>query len=185
MDERAVPLSDLPEHVAEVLDGRGAAQTNLYRALSNSPAMVDAWLHFLWDLRDRCHSPRALREIAILRTAVRSRSDYEWAHHLRMARSAGVTEEQVAAVADWRRAGDAFGPQERLALELADAIVDCAVPDTLVDEAVRAWGPEKYVELVVTVSAYVMVPRVLDALRVPLEDVVARTRLELPDRGSR
>lgn len=177
MNDRPVPLSDLPEHVADVLQRRGAAQINLYQALANSPAMVDTWLHFLWGLRDGCESPRALRELVILQTAVRARSDYEWAHHVRMARSTGVSEEQIAAIAGSQRASDALGAEERLALRLADAVIDCSVPDALVDEAVRTWGAERYVELVLTISAYVMVPRVLDALRVPLEDAVAGTRL--------
>ncbi|HVC15111.1 MAG TPA: carboxymuconolactone decarboxylase family protein [Acidimicrobiales bacterium] len=178
MDTRAVPLADLPDQVAGLLRDRGAAQINLYKALANSPAMVDAWRHFLWDLRDRCRSPRSHREIAILRTAVRSRSDYEWVHHVQMARSAGVSDEQIAAVKVWPRSEGVFNPEEELVLELADALVDGAVPDALVDRAVRWWGPETYVELVVTTSAYVMVPRVLDGLRVPLEAAVAGTRLD-------
>lgn len=177
MEERLVPFADLPDHVADVLRDRGAAQLNLYRTLANSPAMVDAWLHFLWDLRDRCATPRPLRELMILRAGVRSRSDYEWAHHVRMALASGVSEDKVAAAKDWPASSDAFGTHERVALELADAIVDGAVPDALVAKAVETWGVEGYVELVVTTAAYVMVPRVLDALRVPLEDSVAGTWL--------
>ncbi len=177
MDARPVPLAGLPDNVADVLRDRGAAQVNLYRALANSPVMVDAWLHFLWDLRDRCGTPRALRELMILRTGVRSGSDYEWAHHVRMARSAGVPDEKVAAVKGWPSAPEFFDAAELVALELADAIVDGTVPDALVAEAVKTWGAEGYVELVVTGAAYVMVPRVLDALRVPLEDGIAGTRL--------
>lgn len=159
----------MPEHVADELRRRGAAQANLYRALSNSPAVVDAWLGFIWALRDRCGTPRALREIAILRTAVRCGSDYEWAHHVRMAREAGVPDSKIEAVKDWARSRASFSDREVLALQLADTIVEGAVPEPLVRAGVEAFGPEAYVELAVTVSAYVMVPRVLDALRVPLE----------------
>lgn len=178
MEEAVVPFAELPEHVAEMLRDRGASQLNLYRTLANSPNMVDSWLHFLWDLRDRCRTPRPLRELMILRTGVRSGSDYEWAHHVRMARGAGVTEDKVAGVREWPASAERFDEAERLALELADAIIDLAVPDALVTKAMKIWGPEGYVELVVTTAAYVMVPRVLDALRVPLEDEVAGTTLD-------
>lgn len=178
MEERVVPFAELPEHVAEVLRDRGASQLNLYRALANSPDMVDTWLHFLWGLRDRCRTPRPLRELMILRTGVRSGSDYEWAHHVRMARAVGVTEGKVAGVKEWPASVERFGEDEQFALELADAIVDGAVPDALVTKAMKTWGPQGYVELVVTTAAYVMVPRVLDALRVPLEDEVAGTTLD-------
>ncbi len=173
-EPRALPLAELPDHVAELLHARGAAQVNLYRALANSPAIVDAWLHFLWDLRDRCHTRRSLRELMILRTAARSRSGYEWAHHVQMARAAGFSDDRIAAVKA-AQSSEVFDEEERLALDLADAIIDGSVPDGLVDDSVRTWGPEGYVELVVTTSTYVMVPRVLDALRVPLEDTVAGT----------
>lgn len=162
----------MPAHVEEVLRGRGAAQTNLYRVLSNSPAVADAWLGFIWALRDRCRTPRPLRELAILRSAVRSGSDYEWAHHVRMARAAGVPDAQVDAVKDWTRSLARFSDDEVLALRLADAIFEGEVPDLLFEAGVEAFGPEEYVELVVTISAYFMVPRVLDALRVPLEDAL-------------
>jgi alkylhydroperoxidase family enzyme len=176
MSEPAAPLVELPAHVADLLRDRNAAQINLYRALANSPEMVDTWLRFIWDLRDNCETPRSLREIGILRTAIRNGSDYEWAHHVRMARAAGVSEDQLAALKE-RGHSEVFSDEERLVLGLADAIVDGAVTDEVLRSALRTWGPARYVELVLTLSAYVMVPRVLDALRVPLEESVVETRL--------
>lgn len=164
-----VPAAGLPEDVAAMLAGRGAAQLNLYRALANSPAVVRAWRDFLWTLRDDCISPRSLREIAILRTAVRHCSQYEWFHHASMAVAAGVDTRVVASLGRWRDA-DALSDDERLVLELADAVCDGHVPQALAETALDRFGAERYVELVVTIGTYVMVPRVLDALGVPTED---------------
>jgi 4-carboxymuconolactone decarboxylase len=166
-----VPPADLPEDVEAFLAGRGAAQVNLYRALANSPDLVRAWRTFLWDVRDRCEAPRSLRELVVLRCAVRHASEYEWAHHAAMARAAGVREEQIAAVIG-RSDADCFGPDERLALELTDAVCDGAVSDDLAARAVGRFGPGVYVELALTAAAYVMAARVLDALGVPLEDTM-------------
>jgi 4-carboxymuconolactone decarboxylase len=164
-----VPAAGLPEDVAAMLAGRQAAQLNLYRALANSAAVVRAWRDFLWSLRDDCISPRALREIAILRTAVRHRSQYEWFHHVSMAVAAGVDTRVVASLGRWRDA-DTLSGDERLVLELADAVCDGHVPQPLAETALERFGAERYVELVVTIGSYVMVPRVLDALGVPAED---------------
>ena len=164
-----VPAARLPEDVAVMLAGRGAAQLNLYRALANSAAIVRAWRDFLWSLRDDCISPRALREIAILRTAVRHRSQYEWLHHASMAVAAGVGTQVVASLGQWRDA-DTLSDDQRLVLELADAVCDGQVPQALAETALERFGAERYVELVVTIGTYVMVPRVLDALGVPTED---------------
>lgn len=163
-----VPPAELPGEVADFLGSRRAAQLNLYRALSNSPDMVRAWMSFLWDLRDRCASPRGLRELMILRCAARHSSEYEWAHHVEMARHAGLTEAQIRDVRQPASA-DCFTESERLALELTDAICDCSVSEELAARVVEHFGPGVYVELSLTAAAYTMVARVLDALGVPLE----------------
>ena len=163
-----MPLAPLPADVEEVLRNRGAAQVNLYRALANAPAISRAWLGFLWALRDDCDTPRSLRELLILRTAVRHSSAYEWHHHEAMALAAGLSPEKVAAVASWQDFPE-FDPAERAVLSLTDAICDGDVREEIWQEATRWFEPGELVELVVTAAAYVMVPRVLDALAVPVE----------------
>jgi alkylhydroperoxidase family enzyme len=161
------PLAEIPPDVARTLSARGARQLNLYRALSSSPEVVHAWLGFIWALRDDCvATPRLLRELVILRTAVRHASPYEWHHHKIMA--AGLGEEKIAAVASWRGAA-VFDEGERAALELADAICDGEVPAGVSRAVAERFGDRGLVELAVTAAAYVMVPRVLSALGVQLE----------------
>ena len=164
-----VPPADLPPDVAGFLGHRQAAQVNLYRALANSPDLVRAWRAFLWDLRDRCASPRELRELVVLRCAARHASAYEWVHHVAMARAAGVSDAQIESVAESPGA-ECFSADERLALELTDAVCDCGVSDELARRAVDRVGPGVYVELCLTAAAYAMAARVLDALGVPLEE---------------
>jgi enoyl-CoA hydratase/carnithine racemase/alkylhydroperoxidase family enzyme len=161
------PLAELPPDVARTLQDRGARQLNLYRALSSSPEVVRAWLGYIWSLRDDCvATPRLLRELVILRTAVRHGSAYEWHHHRIMA--AGLGEEKLAAVAGWRDA-TVFDEAERTALELADAVCDGEVPAGVARAVAERFGDRGLVELAVTAAAYVMVPRVLSALGVEIE----------------
>lgn len=161
------PLAELPPDVARTLGDRGARQLNLYRALSSSPEVVRAWLGYIWSLRDDCvATPRLLRELVILRTAVRHGSAYEWHHHRIMA--AGLGEEKLAAVAAWRDA-TVFDEAERAALELADAVCDGEVQGEVARAVAERFGDRGLVELAVTAAAYVMVPRVLSALGVQLE----------------
>jgi enoyl-CoA hydratase len=161
------PLAELPPDVAQTLQDRGARQLNLYRALSSSPEVARAWLGYIWSLRDDCvATPRLLRELVILRTAVRHASLYEWHHHRLMA--AGLGEEKLAAVADWRGSA-VFSEDERTALELADAVCDGEVPGEVARAVAGRFGDRGLVELAVTAGAYVMVPRVLSALGVEIE----------------
>jgi len=163
-----VPLAPIPADIEEALRARGATQLNLYRALANSPALTRAWLGFLWAVRDDCNTPRSLRELVILRTAAQHESAYEWHHHEAMALAAGVAPAKVAAVRSWEVSG-VFDDAERSVLALTDAICSGGVPEEVWLEVASRFDAEGLVELVVTAATYVMVPRVLDALAVPIE----------------
>jgi 4-carboxymuconolactone decarboxylase len=164
-----LPLRDPHPAAAEKIAQLGARQLNLYRALANAPDMLDAWLRFAWSLRDDCTTPRVLRELMILRTATVMRSDYEWHQHRDMARRAGAPTEQIDAISAWQTA-DCFSAQERVALMLTDAILTGHVNDSVQEALARHFSDQERVELVATAGFYAMVPRVLDALRVPIEE---------------
>ena len=162
------PYVDIPADVEADLATRGGRPVNLYRTLANAPDMLRTWIDFAWGLRQRCRTSRSLRELMILRTAQLQNSEYEWRSHRVMARHAGVTEEQVAELAMWRHA-PCFGPAERAALALTEAVVSGAVDDTVHAELARYFDREECIELALTAAAYCMVPRVLAALDVSYE----------------
>ncbi len=141
---------------------------NLYRALGNHPGLVTAWTEFANAIRHDSRTPRALRELMILRTAQIARSEYEWAHHLRMARKAGVPEAQIAALAGWRDSS-LFDARERAALALTEGVMACNVSDELYAEVKRRFNDAEFVELSLTAAFYAMVSRMLDAMRVELD----------------
>lgn len=163
-----VPPAELPPEVSELLRTRQAAQVNLYRVLASSPEMVKAWASFIWALRDDCQSPRILRELVILRVAVRQESSYEWLHHFRMSRQAGLSEEQICHVRCYK-AATCYSESERIAMEVADAVCDGGISAEEAARAIGHFGPPAYVELCLTAAAYVMVARTLEMLGVPLE----------------
>lgn len=164
----AIPLTQLPDDVAATVADAGAQQVNLYRSLGHAPDLLRAWIDFAWALRGHDKTSRHLRELMILRTALLHHSQYEWHQHRRMAREVGVTDHQVAELQMWATS-DAFDAQERAALALTDAIVAGAVPDEIIEELDRHFDQAQRVELTVTAGFYAMVPRILDALRVPVE----------------
>lgn len=163
-----IPLAPLPDDVARRVAELGAKQVNLYHALAHAPDLLRATMAFAWDLREHDATPRRLRELMILRTAVLHQAPYEWHQHRRMAREAGVTESEVAELQMWRTS-KAFRPAERAALALTDAIVAGEVPHDVNEEIDRHFDHAQRVELTLTAAFYAMVPRVLDALGVPIE----------------
>lgn len=165
----AIPLTLLPEDIQSMVDEVGAKQVNLYKALAHSRDLLRAWIAFAWALRGNDATSRQLRELMILRTAQLHKSYYEWHQHRRMAAEAGVTDYEVAELEMWR-SSKAFGPETRAALAFTDAIVEGRVPAQINDDLALHFDLAQRVELTVTAAFYSMVPRVLEALGVPVED---------------
>jgi 4-carboxymuconolactone decarboxylase len=154
--------------LSERLASLGGRPVNLYRALANQPDVLAAWMEFAWALRLKCRSPREVRELMILRQAQAFGSEYEWAHHRAMALSAGVTEDKIEVLARWRDS-ELFSGPERAVLAYAEGVLDGEVAEPVAAELARWFAPAEVIELTVTAGFYAMVPRVLDALGVPLE----------------
>jgi alkylhydroperoxidase family enzyme len=163
-----VPMAGFEPVLKKRLEELWGTPPNLYRGLANHPQIIAAWTEFANTLRHGSRTPRALRELVILRGAQLSASEYEWAHHLRMARKAGVREAQIEALPDWRVSPE-FDSREKAALALAEAVTRGRVSDEVYDEAVKHFDHHDYVELAVTAGFYAMVARTLDALGIQLE----------------
>jgi 4-carboxymuconolactone decarboxylase len=141
---------------------------NLYHCLANHPRLVAAWSDFSKALRHDTRTPRALRELVILRGAQLMKSEYEWAQHLKMARKAGISDAQIEALSSWKKS-NLFDAREKAALALAEAVTQGKVSDEVYAEAMRHFDHHDYVELSITAAFYAMVGRMLDAMGVQLE----------------
>jgi len=166
-----VPLADFEPALKQRLEALWGTPPNLYRALANHPALVAAWTEFSKMLRHDTRTPRALRELLILRGGQLMGSEYEWAQHLPMARKAGVREAQINALAQWRTSRE-FDEREKAALALAEAVTHGRMTDDVHAQAMRHFDHHDYVELAAVAAFYAMVGRMLDAMAVPLDEDV-------------
>jgi alkylhydroperoxidase family enzyme len=167
-----VPMAEFEPALRKRLEELWGEPPNLYRGLGNHPKLVAAWTEFSKTLRYDTRTPRALRELMILRGAQLMNSEYEWAQHLRMARKSGVSDAQIAALASWKDSKE-FTPKEKAALRLAEAVTRGRVTDEDHAEALRHFDHHDYVELAIVAAFYAMVGRMLDAMGVPLDaDIV-------------
>jgi alkylhydroperoxidase family enzyme len=96
-----VPLAEFEPALKKRLEKLWSTPPNLYRALGNHPQLTAAWTEFARALRYDARTPRALRELVILRGTQLMRSEYEWAPHLVMARKSGVRESQIEDLSSW------------------------------------------------------------------------------------
>jgi alkylhydroperoxidase family enzyme len=176
---KRVPMADFEPALKKRLEELWGTPPNLYRGLGNHPKLVAAWTEFSKTLRYDTRTPRPLRELVILRGAQVMKSEYEWAQHLKMARKAGVREEQIAALADWRKSGE-FDAKEKAALALAEAVTQGRVTDEVYAEATKHFDHADYVELSMVAAFYAMVARMLDAMGIQLEPEVRDFSPKLP-----
>jgi alkylhydroperoxidase family enzyme len=158
--------------LAELFDwvrAQGVEVPALYRVIGNEPTLLKAWIAFAWSLRLDARTPRALRELLIMRGAQLQVVAYEWAHHWPMAVTAGVSEDQLRALATWQTS-ELFDDDERLVLQLADEVAGGTGGSEETMASLRArFGDAAAVELTLTASFYVCVARFLNSIDLELE----------------
>jgi len=94
------------------------------------------------------------RELVVLRVAALRRSDYEWRQHLMLAGDAGITEEEIARIAEGPGA-PGWGTLDRAMLNAVDELVnDAMVADGTWEELSGELDREQIMDLVFTVGAY-------------------------------
>lgn len=116
------------------------------------------------------------REIAIDRTTVRCRSEYEWGVHVALfAERAGLTPQQVAATAVGAADAPVWSPRERLILALVDALHETSGDDEALWERLAAeFSAAQLIELVVLTGFYHMISFATNAFALPLDARAAR-----------
>lgn len=160
---------DLRSVVEQVRAARGSV-LSLYRVLLHSPPLAMGWLSLLSAVRKQSSLPGDLRELLIMHVALVNDAPYEWATHRHLALQEGITEAQLSELWRWREARDLFTELQRAALEYSEAMsTNVAVPADVFHRLGARVSLRQLVEITVTVAAYNMVSRVLEALEVRRE----------------
>jgi len=99
----------------------GTGPPNVFTTLARNRRLFWRWLVFAGGLMPGGRLPRADTELIILRVAHLCGCDYEWEHHVRLGRRAGLTPE---AIEDVRRglAAPGWSPRQAALLRGADEL---------------------------------------------------------------
>ena len=153
---------------AQIIAERGKLH-NLYRLLLNSPPVAQGWLNFLTAIRQKTTIDPAIRELSILRIAIINKADYEFSSHVPFALAAGLTQQQVDAIAQWE-GSKLFSEVQRAVLLYTDSMTrDVHVPDDVFNQVHPYFNYRGMTELTATIAAYNLVSRFLEALHVDPE----------------
>lgn len=139
---------------------------HLFTTLARHRGLFRRWLWFAAALMPGGKLPREESELVILRVAHNSGCEYEWQHHERLGRKAGLTVEGIARV----RAGAAapgWSQRQALLLAAADALhASGRIEDELWSRLQAAMSEVELIELCMLVGHYEMLAMTLNSLRV-------------------
>ncbi|HZP46013.1 MAG TPA: carboxymuconolactone decarboxylase family protein [Candidatus Binataceae bacterium] len=158
--------------------GNTPRKLNVARMIANaSDAVFQNFSRLGNSLMTRGKLDGKLREIAILRNARVCNSLYEYTQHVPIAKSVGVTDEQLAGIDNWPNA-TCFSEVERLVLEFTDTIARNVKGGKATLQALQKHlGPGEIVELIMAVGFWGMVARVLETTEVDLEDFAGKVNI--------
>lgn len=155
-DVRAALRTGFSDDVADRFMATGAdavAVPNVVGTLMHHPALAGPFLAYNAVLLRRPVLDARVRELAVLRVASRTGCDYEWAQHVRMAAAAGITVDEIDAVADGRDA--AWSAFDAAVLAATDELVDgYRVGDATWRVLAEHLDERQLVELVFVVGTY-------------------------------
>ncbi|MFG2087166.1 MULTISPECIES: carboxymuconolactone decarboxylase family protein [unclassified Spirillospora] len=144
----------------------GTGPPNLFLTLARRRGLFRGWLWFAGRLMPGGTLPRRETELVILRVAHLRDCRYEFDHHVRIARRAGVRERDVERLKEGPDA-DGWNPRERAILTAADQLHDRRDLDDDVWKRLRTHLTEgECVELTVLAGHYEMLATVITALRI-------------------
>lgn len=147
---------------------------NIFRTLANHPKLAKRWLVFgNHVLGHNTLSPRE-RELVILRIGWLCRSGYEWGQHVRIAKSSGLRDDEIARVARGPEA-QGWSELERALLRATDELhADAFVSDATWQALSAHLDRQQLIDLVFTVGQYNLVSMALNSFGVQPEPGLAR-----------
>ncbi len=171
--------AEMAPQARELTHARG--DLNVYQTLANADKVFTGWMVAGDAALTSPTLPTRLREIVVLRTARLMDCAYELGQHRDVARTAGVSGDEIDAILSetgWRT--HRFDATEHEVLQLTTELLTTqSVTEETFDRVHRALGSQATVEVLMVINRYAGLALMLNALDVDLDD---SARLPIPGR---
>ena len=149
-----------------------ARNINLYRALVYSPEAARSFMGLGRYIRFHSRLDPRLREMAILQVGYSTKSPYEFSHHIRIGREFGVTDDDIRAIeAETKGQATDLSALARAVLRAArELTAQPSLSDDTFAELRKGLDNQQLVDLLLTISFYCGVVRLLAALQIDVEE---------------
>jgi alkylhydroperoxidase family enzyme len=147
---------------------------NVIATVARHPKLLKRWTVFGNHILGGSTLPARERELVILRTGFVASSPYEWVQHVKIARQAGCTDEEIERVMSGPDHPD-WSDTDRALLEATDELMaDRFISDQVWGALRSKWSEQQCMDLVFTVGQYCLVSMALNTFGVQIEDGVER-----------
>jgi 4-carboxymuconolactone decarboxylase len=145
------------------------ASLNIFRTLVRHPKLFRRWSPFAGRLLQASTIGDRNRELVILRVAWRCGGAYEWGQHVGIARTADLSDEEIARVAT-ELDGSTWSDDDATLLRAVDELqADHCISDSTWATLADRFGEEQLIEITMLAGAYAMLAGTLNSLGVQLE----------------
>jgi alkylhydroperoxidase family enzyme len=168
---KPLPLSELSGERLELVKPRirDGMLPNLYATLINHPKLYGPRSTFGTYIQRESLVPPQTRELLIMRTGWLIRTEYEWAHHAPIAKEAGLTDAEIARIAEGASA-KGWNEDQRAVLQAVDELLrETFISDATWKTLAKYYSKEQMIEIVYTVGAYAMTGTAINSLGIQLE----------------
>ena len=166
-----IPLpddADLSPETRELL--AAAPPLNVFRMFANAPASFKGLGEFARSILFESEFDPRKREIAVLRTARATHSNYEWVQHVTVAKMTGVTDKEIEIIRV-EEPVTSLDEEGNLLCRVADEIsLAVRLSDEALSMILERYGVRQATELILCVSYFNMISRFLESTRVALEE---------------
>lgn len=141
---------------------------NIFATLAHHPRLLKRWSAFGGTLLYRGRLTDRERELLIMRTAWHCHAHYEWGQHVAFALAAGLSEADIARIADVD--DESWAPDDLALLRAADELHrDSRISDGTWTELAGRYDNEQLIEICMVVGQYHLVAFTLNSLGVEPE----------------
>ncbi len=169
-----LPPDQIPEEIVKYTGaGPGRPVLNIYRTVARHPKLAKRWLVFGSHVLGKSTLDARARELLILRTGWRCRSEYEWGQHVVIGKRAGLSDDEIKRIAQGPDA-PAWEPFDAALLRAADELHDDSFISDATWQALSArYDERQMLDLIFAVGQYTLVCMALNSLGVQLEEGMA------------
>jgi len=142
---------------------------NIFRVLMNHPKLARSWSRFAGYILGQQTLPARDREILILRIGWLNQAQYEWEQHVRIGKTAGLTDDEIDRITKGPKAG--WDRHDAALLQAADDLYEnSVVSEETWETLAQRYSVEQMMDAVFTIGQYNLVSWALNSFGVPLDD---------------